>query len=147
MSFSSWESVLLKLPDEGWKVTPNISRGFLGGFCFSSGLLILFAFFTAAACSKSLLSTSPSSAPLPGPSLFLPLQFLAKQLFNVLVEGCRLLLMVQGYLYTSQVFLAQQISHRPWSYLRFSWPIHLSLSHVSLTFFRCLYTVSWAPSL
>lgn len=45
MSFSFWASVLLKPPGYGWKVTLSISCGFLGGFGFSSGLLMLFAFF------------------------------------------------------------------------------------------------------
>lgn len=51
-------------PRPPWKVTPNSSCGFSG---VSSRLLILFAFFTAIACSKLLLSAQASAAPLPGP--------------------------------------------------------------------------------
>ena len=53
MSFTFWESVLLKPLDYRWKVTCSISCGFLG-VLFSSGLLMILAFSTATACSKQL---------------------------------------------------------------------------------------------
>lgn len=134
MSFSFWESVLLKPSAHEWKVTPKSSCGFPGDFCFSCGLLMLFGFFLffcfcfllllpAPNCCFQLLCNRcslPNAAPLPGPLCStlhtIPLSpfpqntsyvclLWVNYCWRMLIVGYKLLLTVQGHLWISQVFL------------------------------------------
>ena len=152
MSFSFWESVLLKPSAHEWKVTPKSSCGFPGDFCFSCGLLMLFGFFcffvfycycllqtvafSSFATDAAFLMQPPSQdhfAPHCIPFLFLPSRKTPLTcVYCELTTADVCLLWVTNYCWPFRAiceFLRssspQEISHCPWTCKGFSCPMQL----------------------